>query len=98
MSNKFVSETYPVNDNAVIGAKNAGKNLRWQMRYYCNKRKSNVYKSLGLLYEEGSQSNLREAIKKATEIHNTLTVSVMTTGDALTNKTLEDVIIEFPAK
>ena len=95
MSNKFVSPTHPINDTAIIGARNAGKSLRWQMRYYCKIKRQNIYKQLGLLYEEGSQSNLKEALLKAQKIHNDLTLAVKTTGNALTSKTLADIIEEF---
>ena len=98
MSQKFVSETHPIEHNALIGARattKSGGKLKWQMRYYCSVRKSNIYRQLGLDYEEGSRSNLSEAIKKARIVYDKLDKAVKATGNATGQKTLQSLIEEF---
>ena len=95
MSNKFISEVHPIENNVVIGAKNAGKTTRWQMRYYCPIGKKNHYKQLGLLYEEGSRSNYNEAVSKARAIYKDLIKAANATGDPLAFKSLHILIREF---
>lgn len=95
MSNKFISETHQIEDNVLIGAKNAGKSLRWQMRYYCPIGKKNIYKQLGLQYEEGSRSNYNEAVSKAREIYKKLTKASVATGNPLAFKSLQILVRDF---
>lgn len=98
MSAKFVSETHPIEHNAVIGARKTtkdGTKLKWQMRYYCPVKKSNIYRQLKLDYEEGSRSNLSDAIKKARVLYQKLDGAAKATGDATGQKTLRVLLLEF---